>query len=142
MSATRKRTVEPVDDDDARVSRHIQPLGPRVLVRLVPSPDRSESGLYLPEGSKDEQAQALLAEVIEVARTMPSHAAVVDENDDDDDDAPAADFGKNVSGIPLGAHVLFEKSRGVVVPWDESLRLIQVRHILAIIDIISGEKIQ
>ena len=33
-----------------RVSRHIRPLGPRVLVRVLKSPDRSEAGLFLPQG--------------------------------------------------------------------------------------------
>lgn len=121
-----------------RVSRHIQPLGPRVLVRVVRSPDRSEAGLFLPQGVKDERASALLGEVIEVARTMPTADPVAGGDDEDD----GVDLGKNVSGVPVGANVLFEKERGVAVPWDEHLRLIEVRHILAIVDIISQDEIQ
>ncbi len=133
----------PQPEPPQRVSRHVQPLGPRVLVRVVKSPDRSEAGLFLPQGVKDDHAMALLGEVVEVARTMPN----ADESDrvdpydrDDDDDRP--DFGTNVSGIPLGANVLFEKERGVMVPWDETLRIIEVRYILAIVDIITEDEIQ
>ncbi len=125
----------------ARVSRHIQPLGPRVLVRIVKSPDRSEAGLFLPQGVKDTHSAALLGEVVEVARTMPKSQVVGDDDDDDDDEAEA-DLGENVSGVPLGANVLFEKDRGTAVPWDESLRILEVRHVLAIVDIIPQEEIQ
>lgn len=123
-----------------RVTRHIQPVGPRVLVRLVKGPDRSESGLFLPQGVKESNAAALLGEVIEVARTMPKSDAVDDDDEDLDDDAEA--FGENVSGIPLGANVLFEKDRGIAVPWDDSLRLLEVRYVLAIVDIITPDAIQ
>ncbi len=136
------------DDDHelARVTRHVQPLGPRVLVRVVKSPDRSEAGLFLPQGVKDERAAALLGEVVEVARTMPKGESLLDDDDDDDDDddepAGRADLGTNVSGIPLGANVLFEKERGVTVPWGDNLRLLEVRHVLAIVDIITEDEIQ
>ncbi|HET6583718.1 MAG TPA: co-chaperone GroES family protein [Nannocystaceae bacterium] len=131
----------------AAVARHIQPLGPRVLVRIVKSPDRSEAGLFLPQGVKDTHSAALLGEVVEVARTMPKSPTVGDDDDDDDDDGDddddaSADLGENVSGIPLGANVLFEKERGVAVPWDESLRILEVRWVLAIVDIIAQEDIQ
>ncbi|MBX7081500.1 MAG: co-chaperone GroES family protein [Nannocystaceae bacterium] len=121
----------------------MQPLGPRVLVRIVKHPDRSEAGLFLPQGVKDNHAAALLGEVVEVARTMPNTEAP----DDEDLDAEAraelrADLGKNVSGVPMGANVLFEKDRGVSVPWDDSLRILEVRHVLAIVDIISQDEIQ
>jgi co-chaperonin GroES (HSP10) len=126
-----------------RVTRHIQPLGPRVLVRVVRSPDRSEAGLFLPQGVKDQNSMALLGEVVEVARTLPKADALGDDDErDDDEDAARPDLGKNVSGIPLGAHVLFEKERGVIVPWDENLRVIEVRYVLAIVDLISQEEIQ
>lgn len=135
----------PVDDDNppppGRVSRHIQPLGPRVLVRVIKSPDRSESGLYLPAGAKDNHSEALLGEVVEVARTMPKPVIVVDA-DDDDDDNPKADLGENVSGIPVGAQVLFAKDQGITVPWDDSLRILAVRHVLAIVDIIPEDNLQ
>lgn len=125
-----------------KISRHVQPLGPRVLVRIVKDPDRLDSGLFLPEGAKESSRQALLAEVVEVARTMPKVFVAVDADDDDDDDEDGASFGKNVSGVPLGALVLFSKQRGVVVPWDESLRVVDVRHLLAIVDEISEDEIQ
>jgi co-chaperonin GroES (HSP10) len=146
--------AKPRDEDDPpheppepprKVTRHIQPLGPRVLVRVVKSPDRSEAGLFLPQGVKDDNAMALLGEVVEVARTMPKAETLPDEEpavDDDDDDDGRAGFGTNVSGVPLGANVLFEKDRGVVVPWDDTLRVIEVRYILAIVDIITEDEIQ
>lgn len=144
---------KPSDEDDKppqppepprRLTRHVQPLGPRVLVRVVKSPDRSEAGLFLPQGVKDDNAMALLGEVVEVARTMPKGEPLADEgaSRDDEDDDERAGFGTNVSGIPLGANVLFEKDRGVVVPWDETLRIIEVRYILAIVDIITEDEIQ
>ncbi|HLT38757.1 MAG TPA: co-chaperone GroES family protein [Enhygromyxa sp.] len=124
-----------------RVTRHVQPLGPRVLVRIVKDPDRLESGLFLPEGAKENTREALLGEVVEVARTMPKlELALDDDDDDDDDDDP--DLGRNVSGIPLGAKVLFGKHRGLTVPWDESLRIVDVRHLLAIVDEIPEDEIQ
>jgi co-chaperonin GroES (HSP10) len=142
----------PEDEDDSqrsseeaprRVTRHIQPLGPRVLVRLIKQEDRSEAGLFLPAGVKETNASALLGEVVEVARTLPKdELAVLSETDDDDDDSDRVDFGQNVSGIPLGANVLFEKDRGVAVPWDENLRVLDVRHVLAIVDIITQDEIQ
>ena len=128
-----------------RLTRHVQPLGPRVLVRIIKSEDRSEAGLFLPQGVKDESAAALLGEVVEVARTMPKADALPgddDDEDDDEDDGPKADLGTNVSGVPLGANVLFERQRGVSVPWDEGLRLLEVRHVLAIVDIITEDEIQ
>ena len=123
-----------------RFSRHIQPLGPRVLVRVIRSEDRSESGLYLPAGAKETNSEALLGEVIEVARTMPKSSTLIES--DDDDDGVQADLGENVSGIPVGAQVLFAKDKGISVPWDDSLRLLAVRYILAIVDIISEEQLQ
>lgn len=123
-----------------RVTRHVQPLGPRVLVRIVKDPDRLESGLFLPEGAKENTREALLGEVVEVARTMPKLDLAIDEDEDEDEDDP--DLGRNVSGIPLGAKVLFGKHRGLTVPWDESLRIVDVRHLLAIVDEITEDKIQ
>lgn len=125
----------------AKVSRHIRPLGPRVLVRVIKQPDRSEAGLFLPAGVKDAHSAALFGEVVEVARTMPkSEVAIPDDEEEDEDDRKS--LGTNVSGVPLGANVLFEKERGVVVPWDESLRILEVRYVLAIVDVIPQEEIQ
>jgi co-chaperonin GroES (HSP10) len=137
---------QPPDDDapdnepPARVSRHVQPVGPRILVRIIKGPDRAESGLFLPQGVKEDHAAALLGEVLEVARTMPKAESL--DDDDDDDDELRVDLGKNVSGIPLGANVLFEKEKGVTVPWDETLRLLEVRHVLALVDIITENQLQ
>jgi co-chaperonin GroES (HSP10) len=133
--------LTPDGERPRKVSRHIQPLGPRVLVRLIKNPDRSESGLYLPAGAKDSHSEALLAEVVEVARTQPKAAYVaVDADEEDDDEHPG--LGENVSGIPVGAQVLFAKDQGVAVPWDDSLRLLAVRHVLAIVDIIPEDNLQ
>jgi len=132
--------VAPEHSRPAKVSRHIQPIGPRVLVRLIKGPDRSDSGLYLPAGAKDNHSEALLGEVVEVARTMPKAAYAMDDGDDDDDDKP--DLGENVSGIPVGAQVLFAKDQGITVPWDDTLRVLSVRHVLAIVDIIPEANLQ
>jgi len=132
----------PIIVSPPRVSRHIQPLGPRVLIRLIRGPDRSESGLFLPAGAKEDHSEALLGEVIEVARSMPKGGTSPVDLDDDDDGETSADLGVNVSGIPLGAQVLFAKEHGTTVPWDESLRLLEVRRILAIVETITQDKLQ
>ncbi|HWN66647.1 MAG TPA: co-chaperone GroES family protein, partial [Haliangium sp.] len=85
--------------------RLILPLGMRVLVRLIKEAERTDAGLYLPEGAKESHDEALYAHVIEVARDKPS----------------ADDMGENVSGVPHGARILFRKEAGVRVPWDEAL---------------------
>ncbi|MEX1368220.1 MAG: co-chaperone GroES, partial [Nannocystaceae bacterium] len=112
--------------------------------RVHKAPDRPEGGLYRPPGVKAAHAEALLGEVVEVARTMPKDDSIDSllDDDDDDDDETHADLGKNVSGIPLGANVLFGKERGVIIPWDDTLRLLEVRYVLAIVDIISEDEIQ
>jgi chaperonin GroES len=107
--------------------RHIMPLGPRVLVRVLPQDDRAESGLYLPQGAKERTQEALFGEVIEVARAQPS-------------DPTEDGFGVNVAGVPNGAKVLFAKSAGVKVPWDEELRLLETKEVLATIDEIPEEE--
>ncbi len=134
--------VTPETDAAPRVSRHIQPLGPRVLVRVLKQPDRSEAGLFLPQGVKESNAAALLGEVVEVARSKPHGETADHDDDDDDDDDDPPDLGKNVSGVPLGANVLFEKERGISVPWDDSLRILEVRYVLAIVDIIGQDDMQ
>lgn len=123
-----------------KVTRHVQPLGPRVLVRIVKDPDRLESGLFLPEGAKENTQQALLGEVVEVARTMAKVAYDLDDADDEDDEPSS--LGQNVSGVPLGALVLFGKQRGMTIPWDDSLRVVDVRHLLAIVDEIGEDELQ
>lgn len=104
-------------------TRHIQPLGPRVLVRLEENADQTASGLYLPQGVQSKHQEACYAQVIEVAR-----------------DALATDeIGENVSGIPLGVFVLFHKDAGLTVPWDDRLRLVKTSEIVAIIEEIDIE---
>lgn len=132
-------TVQGPPDPPARVARHVQPLGPRVLVRITERPDRLESGLYLPATAKDGKVDALLGEVLEVARTQP-RTDMAELDHDDDDDEP--NLGSNVSGIPLGATVLVPHDRGITIPWDDSLRLVEVRHVLAIVEEIPEDALQ
>lgn len=97
--------------------RRIHPLGLRVLVKIKKDDDITESGLYLPEGSKNALAESLLADVIEVA------TAVDDKTHDE----------TNISGVPLGATVLIGKHAGVVVPWNETLRIVDTKEVLGIV---------
>lgn len=106
--------------------RHIKPLGPRILVRVVKLEERSAAGLYLPEGVKETHDDALYGEVIEVARA-----------EEGADESPS--LGKNVSGVPLGAYVLFPKSEGLRVPWDEGLRLLLVKEVYAIVEEVEAD---
>lgn len=101
--------------------RRIHPLGLRVVARVVKESNVSAGGLYLPEGAKEATQESLLAQVIEVA-------SAVDSRTDEE---------TNVSGIPLGAMVLIPKTVGVRVPWDEDLRIIDTREVLAVVDEIS-----
>jgi co-chaperonin GroES (HSP10) len=96
----------------------ILPLGMRVLVQLIRDEDRTEAGLYLPAGAKEAQDEALYGKVIEVARDRPTTNEATE----------------NVSGVPHGAHVLFRKEAGVRVPWDDRLRVIDVKDILATVE--------
>ena len=98
--------------------RLILPLGMRVLVQLVVDDDRTDSGLYLPAGAKEAQDDAHYGKVIEVARDRPTT-----------DEAT-----ENVSGVPHGAFVLFRKDAGVRVPWDDRLRIIDVKDVLATVE--------
>lgn len=81
----------------------------------------TESGLYLPEGAKQNMQEALLAKVVEVASATDSQT----------------DEETNVSGVPLGAYVLVPKNAGVRVPWDENLRIVETKEVLAIVSEIS-----
>lgn len=103
---------------DSKTIRRINPVGMRVVVRLVKGPDQTESGLYLPEGAKQAMAESIMAEVVEVATAH--------ETDSDDE--------TNVSGIPLGALVLIKKDTGCRIPWDEELRILDTKEVLAIVD--------
>jgi len=106
-----------------RVHRLILPLGLRVLVAVIQDGDRTETGLYLPEGAKEKQSEALYGEVIEVARDKPT----------------SEERAENISGVPNGARVLFKKEAGVKVPWDDNLRLLDVKDILATVEEISQD---
>ncbi len=103
---------------DAKAIRRINPVGMRVVVRLVKDSDQTESGLYLPEGAKQALTESMLAEVVEVATAQETHSE--DET--------------NVSGIPLGALVLIRKDIGCRIPWDEELRILETKDVLAVID--------
>jgi co-chaperonin GroES (HSP10) len=101
-----------------RPTRIIHPLGMRVLVKVMPRDDRSSAGLYLPETVESSGVDALYGEVQEVARA-------------DDDADQTLEGGANVSGVPDGALVLFAPDAGFRVPWDDSLRLIDTKDVLA-----------
>jgi len=94
----------------------------RVLVRVLKSDDKTSSGLYLPPGAKEKHDEALYGEVIEVARARGK------ESDED------IDLGTNISGVPCGVRILFSKEAGVRVPWDESLRLLDTKEVLATVE--------
>lgn len=104
--------------------RLILPLGMRVLVNVIKDDERTDAGLYLPEGAKEAHDEALYGQVIEVARDKPT----------------GNDLGENVSGVPHGAKVLFKKDAGVRVPWDERLRILDVKDILATVEEMSDEE--
>lgn len=99
----------------------------RVLVRVLKEEEVSESGLYLPPGAKERMQEALFGEVVEVARAEPK----------DSDEG----LGVNVSGIPHGAKVLFPKSAGTRVPWDEDLRILETKEVLATVEEIPEEEL-
>ena len=98
--------------------RTVNPLGMRVLVKICERDDVTEGGLYIPENAKKNMAESLIAEVLEVASALDS-----DTHEE-----------TNVSGIPLGAQVLIGKEAGTVVPWDDSLRIVETKEVLAIVD--------
>jgi co-chaperonin GroES (HSP10) len=103
---------------EVRRIRRINPLGMRVVVKLQKETNTTEGGLYLPEGAKQSMAESLLAEVLEVA-------SATDEHSDEE---------TNVSGIPLGAMVLVPKHAGVKIPWDDTLRIVETKEILALVN--------
>lgn len=103
------------------------PFGPRVLVRVFREDEKADSGLYLPAGAKEKMQESLYGEVIEVARAEP-------------DDPKQEGFGVNVAGVPNGARVLFAKSAGIRVPWDDELRLLETKEILATVDEVSEDE--
>ncbi len=118
-------TSEP-EDRRVRSHRLILPLGMRVLVQIIRDEERTDAGLYLPAGAKEASDDALYGKVVEVARDRPTT-----------DEAT-----ENVSGVPHGAHVLFRKEAGVRVPWDDKLRVIDVKDILATVEEVSDDAVQ
>ena len=103
---------------EQRRVRRVNPLGMRVVVRIRDDNDMTEGGLYLPEGAKQSMHESYLCEVIEVASAH--------ESDSDEE--------TNVSGIPLGATVLVPKHAGTKIPWDERLRIVDTKEVLAIVE--------
>ena len=112
--------------DSARIRPHrlILPLGMRVLVHVLRDDERTDAGLYLPAGAKEGHDEALFGQVIEVARDRPT----------------TDDLAENVSGVPHGAMVLFRKEAGVRVPWDERMRIIDVKDVLATVEEIPDDE--
>ncbi len=117
--------VEPVFEHsrsrEVRRIRKVHPLGLRVVVQIVKDANVTDTGLYLPEGAKESMQESVLAEVIEVASAVDSHT----------------EEETNVSGIPLKSTVLIPKTAGVRVPWDDTLRIVDTRDVLAMVDEIS-----
>lgn len=111
-------------DPPAKPHRLILPLGLRVLVEVLRVDERTDAGLYLPVGAKEAQDEALYGKVIEVARDRPTTDQLTE----------------NVSGVPHGAHVLFRKEAGVRVPWDDRLRVIDVKDILATVEEVAADE--
>ena len=119
MSDAKARSLNPLLAPKDHKSRHVKPLGLRVLVRIEPGDDRTSGGLYLPAGAKDATAQAAYGRVVEVARAS---------------EEAGEGFGRNISGIPEGVKVLFPKDEGLPVPWDDGLRVLEVKHIFAVVE--------
>lgn len=111
----------PLRRTESKRIRKLNPMGMRVVVLLRKDANVSEGGLYLPEGAKEAAQESLIAEVLEVA-------SAIDADTEEE---------TNVSGIPLGATVLIPRGAGVKVPWDESLRIVETKDILAVINEIS-----
>ncbi len=106
---------------DSKRIRKISPVGMRVLVAIRKEANQTDGGLYLPEGAKQTMQDSLLAEVLEVA-------SAVDEGSEEE---------TNISGIPLGAMILIHKHAGTRVPWDDTLRIVDTKDVLAIVNEIS-----
>lgn len=101
----------------SRKIRRLNPLGFRVVVQLIKDANQTDAGLYLPEGAKESMDEAVLGEVVEVA-------SAIDEETSEE---------ANVSGVPLGAKVLIPRKAGTRIPWDENLRIVETKEILAIV---------
>ena len=97
--------------------RRLNPLGMRVVVRIRRDSNQTEAGLYLPEGAKEATDESLVGEVIEVA-------SAVDVDTDEE---------ANISGIPHGSLVLIPRKAGTKVPWDDDIRIVETKEVLALI---------
>lgn len=102
----------------SRTIKKISPLGMRVVVKIRNESDQTDAGLYLPEGSKQAMQDSIVGEILEVASAIDS---------DTDEEA-------NISGIPEGATVLIAKNAGIRIPWDDDLRIVETKEVLAIIN--------
>jgi co-chaperonin GroES (HSP10) len=105
-------------DRSSKPIRRLHPLGLRVVAKIIKDNNISDGGLYLPEGAKEATQESVLAQVIEVASALD--ARTEEET--------------NISGIPLGSMVLIPKNVGIKVPWDDNLRIIDTREVLAVVD--------
>ena len=112
------------DGERHQPSRLINPLGPRVLVRILDRDERTPSGLYVPQNAAPEGpgVEAMYGEVVAVARA---------DGDSEDHDLTG---GVNVSGIPDGARVLLAPDAGFRVPWDTELRIVTSKEVLAVVE--------
>ena len=118
----RESNVDPSHSAPKRkMHHHVNPLGMRVLVRISKAQSMTEGGLYLPEGAKESTDESLMAEVVEVA------SALDDQTQEE----------TNVSGVPLGALVLIPRRAGIRVPWDDELRIVETKEVLAIVEKVS-----
>lgn len=101
-----------------KVLRTVNPLGMRVVVKIIKESNQTEAGLYLPEGAKGAMHESVLGEVLDVA------SAIDDETSEE----------TNISGIPCGALILIPKNAGIRIPWDENLRIVETKEVLAIVE--------
>ena len=92
-----------------------------VAVVLAATPAPAENGI---ERLLDMQAAIRAARDRIRGRVVRIGRAI--DNDTDEE--------TNISGIPLGATVLIGRHAGVKVPWEESLRVVETKEVLAIVD--------
>lgn len=97
--------------------RKVNPLGMRILVRMRKTANQTDAGLYLPETARSNRNESVLCDVVEVARA-------VDEETEEE---------ANISGIPNGAVVLIPENAGTPLPWDEDLRIVETKDVLALV---------
>lgn len=55
---------------EEKMARTFKPLGRRILVREVPSPDRSISGIILPDGTKQDNREGVIQEIGEAVLSV------------------------------------------------------------------------